>query len=308
MVGMGRALIAVAIALLHAGCTQVFDIGQTDVVEEPSPDLDGDGTDEIVDNCPGVPNASQADEDSDGVGDACDSCPLLANTDQTADADGDGVGNICDAHPEATGDCLVLFESFAEPEAFASQWAARSGPMSAAVPGDGSVVVDPAGGTILLTPLDAAGQPYAGAFDVQVVGDATLTSSDLGIAAVSNETASTASGYACAVRGPYPLDTVPVYSMTDGRTPLYQTMSSVPYGTGFIVRLVSTRVDGKRDADCRIDYGLAVGANRFSTSYTVMDLTDGEPGVRFEAQSAEVTGFAMYRFSPGAACGEAVRR
>jgi hypothetical protein len=47
------------------------------------------------DNCPGVPNAAQADRDGDRVGDACDNCPTVANTGQS-DLDRDGIGDACD--------------------------------------------------------------------------------------------------------------------------------------------------------------------------------------------------------------------
>lgn len=54
------------------------------------------------DNCPGRPNAAQADGDGDQVGDACDNCPAAANTSQ-ADGDRDGFGDACDGCPGKNG-------------------------------------------------------------------------------------------------------------------------------------------------------------------------------------------------------------
>jgi hypothetical protein len=51
--------------------------GRPDCVD---PDDDGDGVADGLDNCPLVPNASQADADHDGVGDACDPTPLPDRT------------------------------------------------------------------------------------------------------------------------------------------------------------------------------------------------------------------------------------
>lgn len=53
-------------------------------------DDDGDGTVNILDNCPIIANATQTDTDLDGVGDVCDQC--LGN-DASGDTDIDG---ICD--------------------------------------------------------------------------------------------------------------------------------------------------------------------------------------------------------------------
>lgn len=56
-------------------------------------DSDGDGVDNVADNCPMVANAGQDNEDQDPLGDACDPCPISSTN---SDADGDGVGNDCD--------------------------------------------------------------------------------------------------------------------------------------------------------------------------------------------------------------------
>jgi hypothetical protein len=67
----------------------------------PFIDTDGDGIDNLVDNCPTISNASQADGDSDGVGNACDNCPNFSNQTQ-GDTDADLVGDACD-------NCLSTF-------------------------------------------------------------------------------------------------------------------------------------------------------------------------------------------------------
>jgi hypothetical protein len=98
-------------------------------------DVDGDGAEDDVDNCPNTPNGpnlgtcspdsnipaqcttdstcecqptgncstDQEDSDGDGWGDVCDNCPNNCNYDQW-DADVDGIGDVCDPDP-GCGQC-----------------------------------------------------------------------------------------------------------------------------------------------------------------------------------------------------------
>jgi len=62
-----------------------------------SGDSDGDGFNDVTDNCPAMPN-DQTDTDDDGVGDVCDNCPSVANVSQL-NSDADTLGDACDNCP-----------------------------------------------------------------------------------------------------------------------------------------------------------------------------------------------------------------
>jgi hypothetical protein len=54
------------------GCTADSCDPATGCVNTPSGDADGDGTCDLLDNCPLIPNADPTDADGDGVGDVCE--------------------------------------------------------------------------------------------------------------------------------------------------------------------------------------------------------------------------------------------
>ncbi len=58
-------------------------------------DYDGDGVDNIHDNCPFVSNSLQGDKDDDRVGNKCDNAKTVKNFNQF-DTDRDGVGDVID--------------------------------------------------------------------------------------------------------------------------------------------------------------------------------------------------------------------
>lgn len=87
-----------------------------DVLDGPPGDADGDGVDDLTDNCPAKANVDQHDEDGDTIGDVCDPCPHIAG--DAADGDGDGVGDACDPQPTIAKQSIKFFDPFtsARPE------------------------------------------------------------------------------------------------------------------------------------------------------------------------------------------------
>ena len=67
----------------------------------PESDMDNDGLNDPVDNCPQDYNPNQEDVDEDGLGDACDICDnanvwVVGNTDGSLDVNGNVIINVMD--------------------------------------------------------------------------------------------------------------------------------------------------------------------------------------------------------------------
>ncbi|HKQ49833.1 MAG TPA: thrombospondin type 3 repeat-containing protein [Phycisphaerae bacterium] len=75
-----------------------LDIDDDGIGDACEHDEDEDGVPNASDNCPSTPNPGQDDADSDGIGDACDNCPDASNSGQE-NADGDAAGDACDDCP-----------------------------------------------------------------------------------------------------------------------------------------------------------------------------------------------------------------
>ena len=90
-----------------SGCltwVSIGGVGVRDACFGNSLDLDGDGIVNAVDNCPTVPNASQADFDLDGFGDVCESGALLADWDLSGRVDGIDLAALGRAFGTASGE------------------------------------------------------------------------------------------------------------------------------------------------------------------------------------------------------------
>ena len=113
---------------IYPGATEIISDGidQDCNGSDLTIDADGDGIDDILDNCPSIANSDQEDNypaSSDGVGDACDdtdadsifdsidNCPEISNSNQF-DIDSDGVGDACDGDSALVcGDGTTLQEN-----------------------------------------------------------------------------------------------------------------------------------------------------------------------------------------------------
>jgi hypothetical protein len=104
-----RSLASVLCLVGLAGCDLAFRLDRL----PPLPDYPGSV---IVD--------PDGDLDQDGDLNSVDLCPTIdkAETGAGTDLDGDGVGDRCDPHPATPGDCLALFDDFANQNTPSPHW------------------------------------------------------------------------------------------------------------------------------------------------------------------------------------------
>jgi hypothetical protein len=114
-------------------------IGDPTDTPDAQVDRDGDGVDDLIDDCPDTANPGQENEDGDRFGDVCDPCPIVAD-DNPPDTDGDQVADACDPRPMTPGDRIVTFEGFHN--GIPAAWV-KVGTWSA---GAGSAISNPGGG------------------------------------------------------------------------------------------------------------------------------------------------------------------
>ncbi|MDH3254142.1 MAG: family 16 glycosylhydrolase [Acidobacteriota bacterium] len=112
--GNGGLINVVVVVVSNSGADATFRTDYWAFTEDPL-DGDGDRIPNVLDNCPTVSNAAQADNDGDGRGDVCDgdddddgiadsddNCPLDANAGQE-DYENDGLGDACDPDDDNDG-------------------------------------------------------------------------------------------------------------------------------------------------------------------------------------------------------------
>ena len=290
------------VLLLFAACDQTLGLHET--YRGAVGDRDGDGITDDIDNCSEVPNPSQSDLDGDAVGDACDDCPLVRDATQDRDFDQDGIGDDCDPHPTRAGDCLVLLDGFADPDAFQQNWEVLPSSATDFAPSAGAVALLPSGtfSTIAMLARDSAGALLVGAFAVELSGTATFLGNGASVEAVTDLQDTTSSRIACRLTR---LQTTYADLAIWGTRGTGYTLSTDPVGDPLLVRLVPPD-PGDQAVRCRVDYGYAVAVGVQSMADVV---PDASTGVLASGAPTVVHAIALYDFQPGRpACAPATLR
>jgi len=291
-------VVRVAAFLLLVGCNQVFGLESTELVEF---DDDGDGVGNVEDNCRTVGNPGQIDRDGDGVGDSCDNCPLAPNTDQAAIGDGDALGDACDPHPDQSGDCVVLYDTFSEPERFAEGWGA---PPAGTSHVDGHARLD-TGSRLALFARGNDGAMLTDQYDVELLVSIAAPRFGGRIGAVTSATPQ--SGSWCSLfTADNERDRARVSAFAGPSDTTLRFLTSGSHGPLASLRLEHhiDQIIGSARTYCRVDYGIALGI----TGGIDGTLPAGGSGLVIESLAADIYGIALTSFEPGATCGEPIIR
>ncbi len=283
------------LTLLAAACNAVLGIEPT---KDRGSDSDGDGVDDVSDNCRMVANPDQNDEDGDGIGDACDNCPLVVNFDQTKDQDGDGIGDACDPHPFDSGDCEILFDSFSDVTDFTARWhAAPPSAMAAFTPWPGKVTIASySGSPVALLASDLGASAPDLSYDVQIVATAALADGGE-IDVVTQYVAAPEDGSFCYVSRSF---SSYFYGCGDFN-PAMETntnLTSPPVGDDLAMEMSAELPDRTAHVTGQVDYGGAVG----QTDASVVASAAGSSGVRVIGQTFDLRAIALYHYQPGTPC------
>jgi len=273
--------------VLLAGCNQLYALDTTKL----EGDLDGDGIPDVRDNCPQDWNAEQLDEDRDDIGDLCDNCVIVSNHDQTDVGDRDGVGDVCDPHPANSGDCLVLFDTFATLD---PSWTATN---TTPVHGDGAVTIVAPSMMRAALLVDLVGQ-----YDVQLAVTVPPALQARRISAIAAGDMAT-HGARCTLLTLAASTSLQIEA-TSENVSTSQFMSSAAFGDQAILRLTSEAPDETAEVGCRIDYGVAVGTVSIGGAAPAFTGV----GVVVDSTEVQIDSIAVYRFVPKGTCPEAVRR
>lgn len=305
--------------VLCAGCNQVFGLHNTGLQDAYIPDVpdvlfippdatnsDTDTIPDFMDNCPLVANQDQADFDSDGIGDACDPCPLLPSPHSGGDTDGDGIPDVCDPHPnQPLGDCLVLFDTFADSAAFATNWV---------VAGKGSAKVSAPGQLDITTGSDVEtvyATGFSGTLSVQIsLVQKNLGSNSLAYVAAATQAPSSSLGQRCELTS----TTIEsdFYNGTAAATSdVGQLSGPAPVGD-IVLRLATDDAPANLSARfvqyCEMADATRVGAAALTVSFTTQPTT-GSTGIEVSQENATVHAVAFYsQLTPGATCPAAIIR
>jgi hypothetical protein len=273
-----------------AACNQIYGLDKTEGVETDNPDdLDGDGVQDVRDNCRGVANVDQNDEDQDGRGDLCDLCPLIVDA-PDQDFDKDGMGDACDPHPDKPGDCVRLIETFRDPTKFDTGWMRN----------DTKSVIDKKPGSIRITPMPEVAIIPIGApmelVDIQVLG--TVVDNGSLVRGASNF-ASMPSSYRCDLDiedQPGIMATVPGPAANTFRL----LVPAKPITRTFTLRVLPSVgvTTFPVHLDCRAEFGVSIGLDATNGSTE----TVGPPAVIVANAAAEIDAVEISTFAPNTTC------